>query len=143
MPPKLQLMPGLRMTTRALNKDKHPGSILLGNSRRSSEEMNQLHEEAAAQREAKEERLTVAIKNVAQIEDKLRGKDNELELEHRRHREELRKAVVDEEESSNVSNDWDPDYEKPASGSEARTLHSPPNSRWNVSTLPGFHKDSR
>ncbi|KAM6488993.1 hypothetical protein JOM56_015546 [Amanita muscaria] len=170
MPPKLQLMPGLRMTTRASNKDKHPGSILVGNPRRSSEEMNQLREEAAAQREAEEERLTVAIKNVAQIEDKLRGKDNELELERRRRREELRaegnksrigssivvaasgkenksdgvssntskksqdaskrlqravttngkgKAVVDEEESSNVSNNWDPDYEKPASGSEA------------------------
>ncbi|KAM6491427.1 hypothetical protein JOM56_013201 [Amanita muscaria] len=174
MPPKLQLMPGLRMTTRASNKDKHPGNILLGNPRRSSEEMNQLREEAAAQREAEEERLTAAIKNVAQIEDTLRGKDSELELERCRRREELRdegnesrigsstvvaasgkenksygvssntskkpqdaskrpqravttngksKAVVDEEGSSDALNgsvtDRDPDYEKPASGSEA------------------------
>ena len=91
MPPKMQLMPGTRMTTRPSNKDKRPGLILLGNQRRTAEEANQLREEATRHREAKERRLTTAIENIAQIEDSLREKEDALELERRQRREELRK----------------------------------------------------
>ncbi|KIL54640.1 hypothetical protein M378DRAFT_18705 [Amanita muscaria Koide BX008] len=83
-------MPGLRMTTRPSNKDKHPGQILLGSPCRTSEEMDQLCKEAAARAEAEEKRLTAAIEKVAQIEDTLRDKDNEQELERRQRREQLR-----------------------------------------------------
>ena len=86
----MQLMPGLHMTTWASNKDKHPGRVLLGNPRRTSEEVNQLREEVARQNEAEERRLTAAIKNVARIENTLQEKDKALDLEHRQHRGELR-----------------------------------------------------
>ena len=90
MPPKMQVMPGLGMMTRASNKDKHPGLILLGNPRRTSEEMSQLREEAAAYKEAEEQRLTKALGNVAQIEDMCHEKDDMLELERRQRRDDLR-----------------------------------------------------
>jgi predicted aconitase len=90
MAPKMQLMPGLRMNTRPSNKDKHPGLVLLGNPRRTSEEANQLREEVEKQREAEERRLTEAIESVAQIEDKRREQEEALELERRQRRGELR-----------------------------------------------------
>jgi hypothetical protein len=92
MPPKMQLMPGLR--TRASNKDKHPGLILKGNSRRTAEEMSQLREEVAAHREAEGQRLTMALENIAQIEDMRCEKDDELEIERRQRREELRQHFI-------------------------------------------------
>lgn len=89
MPPKMQLMPGLRMTTRPSNKDKHPGLIALGHPRRSSEEASKLREEVARSREAEERRLTAAIQNVVQVEKTRQEKDEELDLERRQRRGEL------------------------------------------------------
>jgi hypothetical protein len=94
MPPKMQLMPGLRIGTRPSNKDKHPGLLLLGNTRRTSGEMSQLREEAAAYREAEEQRLTIAIANVAHVEDTRHEQDNALELERRQRREQLRQRLT-------------------------------------------------
>lgn len=89
MPPKMQLIPGFRIGTRASNKDKRPGLILLGNPRRTSEEMNQLRKEAATYREAEEQRLTTGLKNVAEVEDRLHEQDNALELERQQRKDEL------------------------------------------------------
>ena len=91
----MQLMPGLCLTTCASNKDKHPGLVLLGNPRCKAEEMNQLREEAAAQREAEERQLTIAIGNVAQIEDMRFKKDGALELERRQRRDDLCQRFID------------------------------------------------
>jgi hypothetical protein len=90
----MQLMPGLRIGTRASNKDKHPGRILLGNQRRSAEEMHQICEEAVAQRAAEEQRLTKALEKVSQIEDMRHDKDEALELERRKRRERLRQYIT-------------------------------------------------
>jgi hypothetical protein len=85
----MQLIPGLRIGTRASNKDKHPGLILLGNPRCTSEEMSQLRAESARHREAEEERLTMAVENVAQIEDMIQELDDVLQEEHQKHRDGL------------------------------------------------------
>jgi hypothetical protein len=91
-PPKMQLMPGIK--TRAANKDKHPGRILLGNARRTAEEMNQIREEAVAHREAEEQRLTRALENIARIEDLRHDNDNARELERRQRRDDLRQCII-------------------------------------------------
>ena len=94
MPPKMQLMPGLRIGTRPSNKDKHPGLLLMGNTRCTSGEMSQLREEAAAYKEAEEQRLTIAVANVAHVEDTHHEQDNVLELECCQCREQLRQHLT-------------------------------------------------
>lgn len=69
MPLKLSVMPGLRMSTRAENKDKHPGVIDLPSPRRNREVLEEEREQAAAKKQVDIEARARALQDVAQIED--------------------------------------------------------------------------
>ena len=69
MPPKLSVMPGLRMSACAGNKDKHPGVIDLPSPRRNREVLEEEREQAAAKKQVDIEAQARALQDVAQIED--------------------------------------------------------------------------
>jgi hypothetical protein len=73
-PPKLSVMPGLRMSTRAGNKDKHPGIVDLPSPRRDhddglGEDRQRVAAKKEAELEAKKKAELKALQELACIED--------------------------------------------------------------------------
>ena len=83
MPPKLSVMPGLRKSTRAENKDKHPGVIDLPSPRRNREILEEEREQAAAKKQVDIEAQARALQDVAQIEDAQLREDERREYSRR------------------------------------------------------------
>ena len=80
MPSSKQLLAlGPPLQTRATNKDKRPGLPDVTNPRRKTAEVQQSRQEAARQQEEKENTQRVALKDIAELEDKLQDEDNNRE----------------------------------------------------------------
>lgn len=83
MPPKLSVMPGLRMSTRAGNRDKHPGVIDLPSPRRNREVLEEEREQAAAKKQADIKARARALEEIAEIEDTQLREDERREHSRR------------------------------------------------------------
>ena len=90
MPPKFAALSN--MTTRAKNKDAHPGVPDMPTPRRTHQEVEESREKAAAIEAAELKQREKAIDNVAAIEDKQRKEDKARQQREDEARRQARKA---------------------------------------------------